>query len=446
MRIATSTVYANQTAAIDQLYAEQQLYGQQLSTGKDLNIPQDNPTQIAQDLAVKTDNVVQTQLTTNLTNSANQLTTVDGALGSLTSVIQSARQLAIEGAADTNTPSQLKEIAIQVGQLLQEAIGLANSQYAGTYVFGGTAQTGQPPVIANGQASVVNFTGNGVAQTQKLPNGQTITTSTTLQQAFNYNAPDGSPSVFQVLQNLYNTLNNDISADTSSTQVNVAGTAITVGTSLALLATTAATPLVPDNTGRVSISIASAADPNGAIVTFDVGPPDPNGPPYDTINTMLTKINAATALTCVSASWNSQTDRITFNGPGPFTIDDVNSPAQPVPPIAASTNTGNFVATFNLQNQADLVNNISQQLGDIDNVTARLLNSRAAIGSTIQEVNALNQTATSQANNDTTVQSNIEDTNIAKATTQFSLAQTALQAAYGTTSQLEGKNLFDYIT
>jgi flagellar hook-associated protein 3 FlgL len=441
MRIATSTVYSNQTAAIDTLYAQQEMYGQQLSTGKTLNIAQDDPTQIGQDLAVKNDNAVQSQIETNLTNASNQLTSVDGALSSVTSVIQSARQLAIEGASDTNTPTQLKEIAIQVSQLLQESIGLANTQYAGSYVFGGTAQTGQPPVIANGGASVVNFTGNGVPQTQTLPNGETIQSSVTLQQAFNFGSSDGSPSLFQVLQNLYNTLDNNVSADTSAVQVNVAGAAITAGTSMALLAnpgSIAATALVPDSTGQVSISIASATDPNGTKLTFQIGPPAAPPAPVDTIATMLTKINGATALTCVSATFNSQTDRITLSGPGAFTIDDVPSPG--------AATTGNFVETFNLQNQADVVNNISQQLGDIDNATQALLNTRAQVGSTIQQVQALNTTATSQVNNDTTVQSNIEDTNVAKATTEFSLAQTALQAAYGTTSQLEQKNLFDYIT
>jgi len=433
MRIATSTVYANQTAAIDMLFAEQEKFGQQLSTGKQVNIAQDDPTQIAQDLAVKTDNAVQSQLATNLTNTANQLTSVDGALGSVTSVMQSARQLAIEGASDINNPSQLKEIAIQVGQLLQESIGLANTQYAGTYVFGGTAQTGQPPVVANGQASVVNFSGNNVAQTQELPNGQTVTSSVTLQQAFNFNSADGSPSVFQVLQNLYNTLNNNVSADVSSTQVNVAGAAITAGTSMALLenpGSIAATPLVADSTGNVSISIASGADPAGSIITFN--------PATSTIGSVMTAINAATNLTCVTASFNSQTDRLTLNGAGPFSIDDVASPG--------ATGPANFVETFNLQNQADLVNNVSQQLGDIDNATSTLLNSRALVGSTIQQVNALDATATTQVTSDTSVQSGIEDTNIAKATTEFSLSQTALQAAYGTTTQLEQKNLFDYLT
>jgi flagellin-like hook-associated protein FlgL len=354
----------------------------------------------------------------------------------VTSVLQGARQLAIEGASDTNTPSQLKEIAIQMGQLLQEAIGLSNTQYAGSYVFGGTAQTGQPPVIANGNAAVVNSTGNNAPQTQTLPNGQTITTSVTLQQAFNYNSADGSPSVFQVLENLYNTLNNNLSTDTSAVQVNVVGASIIASTTLAQLqnpGSLAATPLTLDNGAppQVSISIASGVDPNGTTITF---------PPTDTIAQVVTAINGATALTSVSASFNYQTDRMTLTGPGSFTIGDVPTPG------TGATTSGNFVETFNLNPQADVVNNLSTQLGDLDHATQVLLTARAQVGSTTQEVQALNSTATARVTADTAVQSNIEDTNVAQATTQFSLTQTALQAAYSTTSQLEQKDLFDYIS
>src|SRR5579862_5111457 len=227
MRIATSTIYEQQVNAIDNLTAQEAMYGQQLSTGKQLNVPSDNPTQIAQDLSVRTDISVQTQVGQNLQNISGQLTTVDSALSNVTSVLQNARSLAVQAASDTNTPTQLQEIAIQVGQLLQESIGLANTQYAGTYVFAGTANPSSLPVTANlNSASVVNFIGNDVAQQQQLPNGQTITSSVTSQQAFNFNAADGSPSVFQVLRNLYNTLSNSTVNDESSVQVNVAGQAI----------------------------------------------------------------------------------------------------------------------------------------------------------------------------------------------------------------------------
>jgi flagellar hook-associated protein 3 FlgL len=437
MRIATSTIYEQQTAAIDTLAAQETLYGNQLSTGKAVNVPSDDPTQIAQDLSVRSDIGVQTQVQQNLTNVSQQLTSVDGALASLTNVLQSARSLAVQAASDTNSPTQLQEIGIQVNQLLQEAIGLANTQYAGTYVFAGTSNPSSVPVTANGNpATVVNFAGNDVPQLQVLPNGQTIQSSVTLQQAFNYNAPDGSPSVFQVLQNLSTALNSTAVNDTSTVQVNAAGVAINAGTTLGQLVgagSLAATPLQLDNgvPPEVSISIGSASSPNGTTVTFTAG---------ETIAQVVAAINAATPATGVSASFNTKTEQMTLTGSGPFQVTDVPTPG------TGATTSGNFVETFNLQNQASTTADISRQLNDFDNVTEVMLNARAEVGSTIQQVNSLNSTSTTQVNNDTTVQSGIEDTNVAKATTEFSLTQTALQAAYSTTSQLEQKDLFDYLT
>ena len=54
MRIATSTIYDNQTTSIDNLVAQQQQYGAELSSGKRLNAPSDDPTEISQDLSVST--------------------------------------------------------------------------------------------------------------------------------------------------------------------------------------------------------------------------------------------------------------------------------------------------------------------------------------------------------------------------------------------------------
>ncbi|HTU83319.1 MAG TPA: flagellar hook-associated protein FlgL [Candidatus Acidoferrales bacterium] len=437
MRIATSTIYQQQTAAMDLLQAQEALYGQQLSSGKQVEVPSDDPMQIAEDLSVRSDIGVQTQLESNFSNVSQQLTTVDGALGSLTNVLQSARSLAVQAASDTNTSTQLQEIGIQVGQLLQEAIGLANTQYAGTYVFAGTTNPSSVPVTANGSAAtVVNFTGNNVAQTQVLPNGQTVTSSVTLQQAFNYDAADGSPSVFQVLENLYNTLNTSNVADTSSVQVNAVGTAITAGTTLAQLVgpnSLAATPLTLDNgvPPEVSIVISSAASPNGTTITL---------PPTDTMTQVVAAINGASVATGVTASFDTQTDKLTLSGDGPFQVSDTPTPG------TGATTSGNFVEAFNLSGQADVVNDLSAQLGDIDNVTQVMLSARAQVGATIQQVNALSSGSSAQVNTDTTTQSGIEDTDVAKATTEFSLTQTALQAAYSTTSQLEQKDLFDYLT
>lgn len=437
MRIATSTIYNNQTQSIDNLQALYQQQGQELSTGKALNVPSDNPTVIAQDLAVRTDNAVSTQISSNLTNLNNELTTVDGSLASLTNVLQSARQLAISGASATVTPAQQKIIATQVDQLLQEAVGLANTQYGGKYVFTGTSvATSNPPVQANGSPiSAVTAQTNDVVQVQALPGGQQIASSVTLKQAFNFGAPDGSPDVFQTLITLRDTLANGQVVDQSGQQVNLAGTSINpavttvanllAGASPAILAT----PLAPDASGNVTINIANATNASGVNVTFL---------PTDTVANVIAKINAAAGPLGVTATFNAQTQRISFNGGNaPFQINDV--------PSAGSATASNFTKAFNLTNQADVVNNLSTQLGGIDHTLQVALNARAVVGSTLQTAQALQTTENSQVLNDTKVQSSLEDADIAKVVAQFSATQTALQAAYGTTTRLEQKSLFDYV-
>lgn len=99
MRIATSTIYDNQSSQIDNLTATYQQQGAELSSGISLNVPSDNPTVIAQDLSVRTDIGISTQLGKNFSDLQNELTTTDGALANLTNVLQSARALAIQGAS-----------------------------------------------------------------------------------------------------------------------------------------------------------------------------------------------------------------------------------------------------------------------------------------------------------------------------------------------------------
>lgn len=440
MRIATSTVYSEQSSSIDNLYATYQTQGQQLSTGKSLNAPSDDPTVIAQDLSTRADNVVQTQLGKNFSDLTNELTTVDGALSNLTSVLQQARNLAVQGASDTIDASQRGDIATQVDQLLSEAIGFANTQYNGKYVFAGTNVPTTIPLVQGHGSPITSVTsqGNIVQTTLQDPNGTTISNGVTLQQAFNFNAPNGSPDVFQALITLRDTLRQGQVVDESQQAVNLRGTVITNATTATQLAVSGAgqvalTPLTFDSTGNLAINIASSSSQNGVQVVIL---------PTDTVTNILAKINAQTGTTGVAASFNAKTQRFslasTTNPPGAFTVTDVPSPG-------AGATTGNFVAAFGLTNQATTTGYVSTQLGDVDNVIETMLNARAMVGSAIQTAGTLKANASAQVLNDTAVQSGLEDTDIAKVTSQFSQTQTVLQAAYATTSRLEGKTLFDYL-
>jgi flagellar hook-associated protein 3 FlgL len=427
MRIATTTLYDQQTSAIENLASQQATQGNQLSTGISLNQPSDDPTHIAQDLELRTQVALGNDSVQNISSDSAELNTVDGALSSLTNVMQSARSLAVQGASDTLTAQQRQALADQVNGLLDEAIGLANTQYGGKYVFAGTATPATPPVSAIGSPTAsVTFNGNLENQTQTFSNGQSLQTSVTLRQAFNYANTDGSPDVFQTLANLRNTLTTGNVVDQSAAGVNVPGTVITGAT--LLNSANLGTKIVPDSTGNVSIEIGSAQNTNGAVLTFN--------PATATINSVITAINGSG--TGVTASFDAVNQKLVLTGTGDFQIKDWPSPG--------ATDTANFTSAFALQGQADAVNTLSGQIGDIDNALQGTLDSRSQLGSTVQTLTALSGTDSQQVLNNTQVQSGLEDTDIAKVISQFSETQTALQAAYGTTNKLESKSLFDYLT
>jgi flagellar hook-associated protein 3 FlgL len=339
----------------------------------------------------------------------------------------------VQAAGGFTSPSQAQALATQIDGLLQSAIGVANTKYAGKYVFAGTGGSTTAPIVANGQpVSSVTFNGNFASQNETLYNGQSVSTSVTLQQAFNFNAPDGSPDVFKTLINLRNTLANGTVVSESASRVNAVNQALTPGTALNM-AGVLVTPLVADGNGNVDISITSSKAPNGVTIPISLA-----GPPAATMTSVLAAINAQTGNTGVTASFDYKQQRLVLSSSGgAFQVTDTAS--------AGSSTTGNFVTAFGLQSQANLQTDVSRQLGDIDKATQTLLNGRATVGGNLQTLTALGTATDSQVVNDTKIQSGIEDADIAKVISQFSQTQTALQAAYGTTTRLESKTLFDYL-
>jgi flagellar hook-associated protein 3 FlgL len=439
MRIATSTIYANQSLYIDNLSSEYETDGTELSTGLSLNVPSDDPGEIAEDLSVRNESAVTTQVSSNLTNLNNLLSTTDSSLSNLTSILQSARNLAVEGAQDTISTSQRSAIGQQVNQLLQQAIGLANTQYDGKFVFSGTKV---PPggslvqAVGSPPTSVVTAQ-NIVQQNQELPDGQTVPTNVTLQQAFNVGASNGSPSIFNLLIRLRDTLENGSVVDESAQQVNVPDQSVLPTTTLGALTVTnppvLSTPLTTEGApgNNISFAIASSLSPNGTQFIFTTG---------STVQSVIAGINADTSLTGVTANFDYQTQRLSLTdvGNGPFQINNVVSG----PGVAAPAN---FTSAFLISSTPDVVTNLSTQLGDIDNALTVTLSAAGQVGATVQTVAALSSAESSQGTQDTQLQSNLEDTDIAKVTSQFTLAQTALQAAYSTTTRLEQENLFSYL-
>jgi flagellar hook-associated protein 3 len=445
MRIATSTIYSQQSIAMDNLEAQYQTEGEALSTGKTLNGPSDDPTQIGEDLQIRSTIKIETQQTTDVQNATEQLTSTDSALANLTSILQSTQQVATSAVNTLVSPTELKDMGAQVDEYLQQTIAIANTQYDGAYVFAGTAKSASAPVTTIGSpVSAVNFSGNEQSASQMLYNGQSFSLSPTMQQAFNYGATDGSPSVFQTLINLRDTLDQGLVTDQSAKSINrtdsiVYGASSPTPTTLNSSPSPFTTTPVADSAGDYSISI-NNTDAHGiqhveAYTFYGTTAVDSSS-----ALSITGAINANTATTGLSATFDAQTQRLTLTnaGGGSFNITDTASPG--------ATTTANLTSVFELSGTASLPQTVSTQLGDIQNALGVTLNARAVVGSRMNALSQIDTQVSSDINDNTTVQSNIEDTNIATASTQFSATQTALTASYSTTTRLEAKDLFDYLS
>jgi flagellar hook-associated protein 3 FlgL len=440
MRISTTNLFDQQTFAIDNLMFTQSTLGNELSGGKKLIDPSDDPSQIAQDLQVRSTIADTTTSAQNTQQAGDELTEVDSTIGELTSALQSARQLAVKAASDVMDPSNKLGVANQVEQIIQQLVGLANTQYGGKYLFGGTNVAAVPPVATTGTpVTAVTFSGNEAQTGELYADGEQIGLSTTLQQAFNFNASDGSLNVFQVLINLRNTLNDSgpivinsggasvtgNAIDQSAQSVNGAGQILDATTALSGQANSFATPLQFQPTVPPSVQFTIDSGTGSSTITI---------PNTDSIDggaaSVVGAINAVTAGTGVTAVWDQRTQKLTLASNAPFTITD---------------DSGNFTAAFGLTSQSGVTDNLSRQLGDIDNVITAALVSRSAVGQSMDTLSTLTNRYNSAITNDTAVQSQIEDANFPTTISQFTETQTALQAAYSTTTHLEGHTLMDYL-
>ncbi len=81
----------------------------------------------------------------------------ESTMSQLSSLVSEAHQIAIS-ATSTNETNQGSTLAAQVGSILQQVVGLANSQYNGQYIFAGTSTSTAPYSIDESTGEVTGPT------------------------------------------------------------------------------------------------------------------------------------------------------------------------------------------------------------------------------------------------------------------------------------------------
>ncbi|MEI7025666.1 flagellar hook-associated protein FlgL [Paenibacillus sp. y28] len=122
------------------------------ATGKKLNKPADDPVGITYALRYRSDLSMNTQYQKNVDAAASYLEHTDTVLGQFDEIIQRAKELTVQGVSGSNPQTALDAIAQELGQIYEQAVTLANSQFNGKYIFNGQL-TDQRPYTSDTAAS-----------------------------------------------------------------------------------------------------------------------------------------------------------------------------------------------------------------------------------------------------------------------------------------------------
>jgi flagellar hook-associated protein 3 FlgL len=159
MRIGTLQMFRQGISSILEQQTQLVRTQNQLSTGKRIVNPSDDPTGAARLVGLSESAKVTEQYQRNIDVARSRLELEDTALGSVVDGLQRARELAVQGLNDTNGPEQRTAIALEVRQILDEVIGLANRKDGtGNFLFSGF-QVLTVPFTDNG-AGVFSYAGD----------------------------------------------------------------------------------------------------------------------------------------------------------------------------------------------------------------------------------------------------------------------------------------------
>jgi flagellar hook-associated protein 3 FlgL len=178
MQVSTTSFTSNFLYQLSQLESQQATLQNEATTGLQVSLPEDNPAVMDQVLNLQSEDSANTQYQNNISQLQASANTASDTLNSLQSLVEQAGEIATQAGGITSS-TQLSTYATQVGQLIQEALQLANTRDAnGNYIFGGT-NTANPPFAAttdsSGNVTSVTYSGNTSVASSEIAPGLTVT-------------------------------------------------------------------------------------------------------------------------------------------------------------------------------------------------------------------------------------------------------------------------------
>jgi len=158
-RIPNSLIY---NRALQNLDSRTRLFSQlqdQIATGQKFQTIGEDPTSAVKTILMQQTMERQTQTAVNVEVSRSLLSATESSMSRISDVFNSLQSTILSGLGDATSESEKKQLATEIGTMIQELVNVGNTKFRGRYLFGGTENSGAPFAPA-GNNDAVRFSGS----------------------------------------------------------------------------------------------------------------------------------------------------------------------------------------------------------------------------------------------------------------------------------------------
>lgn len=185
MRVSNNSITARLLQQVQESRARLAHVQEQTGSGKKVNRPSDDPAATGRIMTMHTELELNEQYARNSNTALADLTVSEASLASLADVLQRASELAVQGSNGALDGAARQQIALEVSQLVTQAIALGNTRSAGRYIFAGQKTDTQPFVPdSTTNPSVCTYAGDTNGVYREVSQGERLNTNITGDRTF----------------------------------------------------------------------------------------------------------------------------------------------------------------------------------------------------------------------------------------------------------------------
>ncbi len=208
MRITQSMIARNVIQSMNKSRGNLNSIQVAISSGKNIQSPSSDPIDFSRNMRFRTAISKNDRYLRTINNSEGWLRTTSSTLTQIYEQIASAKEIAIQGADDSNSSESRLAMATKINGVLDELTILGNMAYLNKYLFSGTETQGDVPFTRVGDA--VSYNGDTGRITRRITDNHSVSININGQQLLDTN-------MYTAIANLKDALeNNDSDAISNS--------------------------------------------------------------------------------------------------------------------------------------------------------------------------------------------------------------------------------------